>query len=115
VQRLALSPKQIVTVILQGQLTEFQTAEDLLPGGHPATNAILNDMAEIFLGLFIPWERLPDLVQQPLPTATEHIPYHPVWSSVEPTLPPYIRTFAKNIELLRKSKEDCQADALLQQ
>ncbi|KAL2785260.1 hypothetical protein BJX66DRAFT_329424 [Aspergillus keveii] len=37
------------------------TAKDSLPGGHPPTDAILNDMAEIFLGLFVPWERLPDL------------------------------------------------------
>jgi hypothetical protein len=34
---------------------------------------------------------------------------------VEPTLSPHNRTFAGNIELLRKSKEDCQAEAKLRQ
>lgn len=34
-----------------------------------------------------------------------------IWATIEPTLPPHNRNFAKNIELLRKSKEDCQADA----
>ncbi|KAL2801994.1 hypothetical protein BJX63DRAFT_426386 [Aspergillus granulosus] len=52
VQHLALSPRQTATVTLQGQLTEFQTAKDSLPGGHPDTNAILNNIAEILLGLF---------------------------------------------------------------
>ncbi|KAL5335626.1 hypothetical protein BJX70DRAFT_311402 [Aspergillus crustosus] len=83
VQRLALSPRQTATVTLQGQLTEFQTAEDSLRGAHPVTNAILNDLAEILPGLFVPWERIPDLVQQPLLTANERIAYHPVWSAVE--------------------------------
>lgn len=114
-QHLALSPSQTATVTLQGQLSQFQTAEDSLRGGHPATNAILNDMAEILLGLFVPWEQLAELVQPSLLTAeNERRTYHSVWSTVEPTLSPYIRTFANNIELLRKSKEDCQADAMLQ-
>jgi hypothetical protein len=42
-------------------LTEFQAAEDSIPGGHPIIDTILNDMAEIFLGLFVPWEQLPAL------------------------------------------------------
>jgi hypothetical protein len=61
VQRLAISKAQIATVIFNGQLTQYQTAEDSIPGGHPTTDAILNDLAEIFIGLFVPWERLPDL------------------------------------------------------
>lgn len=54
VQRLARSPSQTATVTLQGELTEFQSAEDSVPGGHPTTTAIQNDLAEILLGLFIP-------------------------------------------------------------
>lgn len=115
VQRLALSPSQVSTVTLQGQLTEFQAAEDSLPGGHPTTTAILNDMAEIFLGLFVPWERLVDFFSpSPFTPEGSHDAYQHLWSRLEPTLPAYIRTYANNIELLRKSKEDCQLDAILQ-
>ncbi|KAJ5091039.1 hypothetical protein N7532_009723 [Penicillium argentinense] len=39
--------------------------------------------------------------------------YSTVWAIIEPTLAPHNREFAANIELLRKSKEDCQADARL--
>jgi hypothetical protein len=38
-----------------------------------------------------------------------------IWSIVEPTLSPHIRDFARNIELLRKSKEDCRIDAALRE
>jgi hypothetical protein len=62
-QRLAQSPHQTATVTLQGQLSEFQSSEDSIPGGHPTTTAIQNDLAEVLLGLFIPWERLPNLVR----------------------------------------------------
>ncbi|KAH6692767.1 hypothetical protein BKA61DRAFT_280774 [Leptodontidium sp. MPI-SDFR-AT-0119] len=36
-----------------------------------------------------------------------------IWKIVEPTLSPHNRNFASNIELLRKSKEDCRIDAAL--
>ncbi|CEO59598.1 hypothetical protein PMG11_04270 [Penicillium brasilianum] len=114
IQRLAQSPSQSATVTLQGELSGFQTAEDSVPGGHPITTAIQNDVAEILLGLFIPWQDIPSLAQVPSSTSENfHDVLHNVWLSVEPTLPAFIRTFARNIELLRKSKSDCQADALL--
>lgn len=112
-QRLARSQAQTATVTLQGELTEFQAAEDSVPGGHPTTTAIQNDLAEILLGLFVPWENLASLVQR-IPTQAEnpHSKLHQIWTLVEPTLPAYCRTFAQNIDLLRKSKDDCQADAV---
>lgn len=61
VQRLARIPSQVVTVTFNGQLTEFQAAEDAVPGGRPKTTAIMNDVAEILLGLFIPWDQLINL------------------------------------------------------
>jgi hypothetical protein len=87
--------------------------EDSVPGGHPTTTAIQNDLAEILLGLFVLWENLSLAVRQ-IHTASEtaHDNLHHVWMTIEPTLPAYIRTFAQNIELLRKSKSDCQADAV---
>jgi hypothetical protein len=53
-QQLAQSPHQTATVTLQGQLSEFQSSEDSVPGGHPTTTAIQNNLAEVLLGLFIP-------------------------------------------------------------
>ena len=113
VQRLAHCPSQIATVTLQGELTEFQSAEDSIPGGNPLIAAIRNDLAEIFLGLVIPWQNLPLLFSQTPPGVAANHHLHHIWVSVEPTLPAYLRTFAENIELLRKSKSDCQVDASL--
>ncbi|OKO94694.1 ATP-dependent DNA helicase pfh1 [Penicillium subrubescens] len=110
VQRLARSPSQVATVTFSGQLTEFQAAEDAVLGGHPKTTAIINDMSEILLGLFVPWTHLVNLFRR---YATQRDTCIQVWTAVEPTLPFHIRAFARNIELLRKSKEDCQADAKL--
>ncbi|KAF9884384.1 hypothetical protein FE257_001840 [Aspergillus nanangensis] len=108
VQRLAYTLSQVATVTFNGQLTEFQAAEDAIPGGHPKTTAIMNDVAEILLGLFVPWDQLISLVR-PHPTRTDTCAQ--IWAAVEPTLPFYNRAFARNIELLRSLKEDCQADA----
>jgi hypothetical protein len=58
VQQQARTQLQVATVTFSGQLTEFQPAEDAVLGGHPKTEAILNDVAEILLGLFVPWNRL---------------------------------------------------------
>jgi hypothetical protein len=112
-QRLARSASQTATVTLQGELTEFQSSEDSMPGGHPTTRAIQNDLAEIFLGLFIPWQNLQSLVRQTPTDSATSLDLHHIWMCIEPTLSPYVRTFAQNIELLRKSKTDCQADAVL--
>lgn len=114
VQRVANSACQIATVTLQGELTEFQSSEDAIPGGHPLTTAIQSDLAEVLLGLFIPWQKLPLLFPRAQSSAS-NMPNSLwcVWTTVEPTLPPYIRTFAENINLLRKSKDDCQADVSL--
>jgi hypothetical protein len=64
VQQVARSKSQIATVIFNGQLIQFQTAKDSIPGGHPETNDITNDLAKIFLSLFIPWQQLSALFTQ---------------------------------------------------
>ncbi|KAI7969587.1 hypothetical protein EIK77_006328 [Talaromyces pinophilus] len=108
VQRIARTQSQVATVTFTGQLTEFQTAEDCIRGGHPTTAAIRNDVAEILLGLFVPWATLLPLFQQHATTfITKRDACAQVWDTV------HLQSFAKNIELLRKSKEDCQADAEL--
>src|SRR6202046_5717239 len=70
----------------------------------------MNDIAEILLGLFVPWDKLPLLFLQ---HATQLNPYTRLWTAVEPRLPPHIRDFARNIELLRQSKAACKLDAVL--
>ena len=110
IQRLAQCPAQVATVTFKGLITQFQAAEDSVAGGHPATEAILNDIAEILLGLFVPWHDLSAILTQ---FTTQENMYSTVWAIMEPTLAPHNREFAANIELLRKSKEDCQADARL--
>jgi hypothetical protein len=116
VQRLARSWSQVATVTFNRQLTEFQASEDAVPGGHPKTVASMNGLAEILLGLFIPWGRLPALFQEnAVAVQPKRNASFQVWKIVEPTLTPYIRRFARNIELLRKSKEDSDADAKLRQ
>jgi hypothetical protein len=62
-------------------------------------------MTEVLLGLFVPWKDLAPLF---LRHATHLNPSTHVWTAVEPTLPAHIRDFTKNVELLRKSKQDCQ-------
>jgi hypothetical protein len=64
VQRLSRTESQVATVTFNGQLTEFQDAEDPVPGGHPKTEAIMDDVAEILLALFVSWENLCILFRQ---------------------------------------------------
>jgi hypothetical protein len=114
VQRIARTPSQVATVTFVGQLTEFQMAEDSVPGGNPTTTAIANDVAEILLGLFVPWQELaPHFQCYATAAALKRDACAQVWSSVEPILQPHNQNFARNVELLRKSKEDCRADAEL--
>jgi hypothetical protein len=63
-QRLAHDSSQVATINFNRQLTEFQASENAVPGGHPKMVASMNDLAEILLGLFIPWDRLPVLFQE---------------------------------------------------
>jgi hypothetical protein len=74
----------------------------------------MNDLAEILLGLFVPWGQLPALFQEHADSVpTKRDACSRIWKTVEPTLVPYLRMFAANIELLRKSREDSYADAKL--
>jgi len=114
IQRLARFESQIRTVSFNGQLSLYQTEEESIQGGHPVTNAIKNDLAEVLLGFFVPWNRLPFLFQQHAPECgSKQDAYSKIWTIVESTLSPHNRNFAKNFDLLRKSKEDAKVDAAL--
>jgi hypothetical protein len=54
VQRLAWSESQVATISFNGQLIEFQLEGDAVLRGHSTRHAIVDDLAEILLGLFIP-------------------------------------------------------------
>lgn len=114
VQHLVTKRSQVATVNFNGQFSEFQAEEESVQGGHPRTTAIENDLAEVLLGLFVPWNQLHPLFHQHCAeTAAKRDLCALVWKIVEPTLLPYNRTFARNIELLRKSREDSQVDTAL--
>ena len=62
-----MNKSQVTTVTFNRQLSEFQTEEDSIPGGYLRMISIENDLAEILLGLFIPWSQLLILFQQYAP------------------------------------------------
>jgi hypothetical protein len=114
VQHLACKKSQVVIVTFNSQLSLFQGEEEGVPGGHPVTTTIQNDLAEVLLGLFVPWNRLPALFQQhAADDVVERDAYAKIWKIVEPTLSLENRNFASNIKLLRKFKEDSRIDAAL--
>src|SRR6266487_3765668 len=114
VQRLACKKSQVMTVTFNGQLSQFQAEEESVQRGHPVTNAMENDLAEVLLGLFIPWDQLPVLFQQHAAEyETKRDACAKIWNIIEPTLSLYNYNFASNIQLLRKSKEEVQIDAAL--
>jgi hypothetical protein len=114
VQRMARKKSQVMTVTFNGQLSQFQAEEESVPGGHPFTTAMETDLAEVLLGLLVPWNQLPALFKQ-YAAGYETVwgACVKVWRIVEPTLSPHNRSFASNLDLLRKSKEDSRIDVAL--
>jgi hypothetical protein len=114
VQRLARTKSQVMTVCFNGQFSQYQTEEDSIRGGHPNTAAIKNDLAEVQLGFFLPWEQMPLLFQRHASEFnSKRDACSKIWNIVEPTLSAHNRNFAQNMELLRKSREDGRIDAAL--
>ena len=60
IQRLACQKSQISTVTFNSQLSQFQPEEDSIQGGYPRTTVIKNNLAKVLLGLFVPWNQLPN-------------------------------------------------------
>jgi Helitron helicase-like domain at N-terminus/PIF1-like helicase len=112
-----------ITVALVGQLSPYQDAEDGMPGGHLETQAMRNDLAGVLLPLFVPWENLPALFHDVMDICddgcsagcdgTTHTGFQAsaaAWSRVKDFLPEHVRNYARNVELLRKIKEDAKVD-----
>jgi hypothetical protein len=55
VQRLARKKSQVATVTFSCHLSQFQAEEEGAPGGHLVMTAMQNDLVEVLLGLFVPW------------------------------------------------------------
>src|SRR5436309_10702404 len=111
------------TVTLVGQLSQYQHDEDRIRGGHPETLAMQNDLAGILLALFVPWNALPSLFNDVMSICgdgckancdqSSHTGLQVcsiVWTRVMDTLPEHVQEFARNIEILRKSKDDVDVD-----
>jgi hypothetical protein len=111
------------TVALVGQLSQYQHIEDRVQGGHPETLAMQNDLAAILLALFVPWENVPPLFNNVMSICDDgcnvncdqssHTGLQAcaiVWARVKDTLPEHVQEFARNVELLRKSKNDVDVD-----
>jgi hypothetical protein len=114
VQRMARIKSNVMTVCFNGQFSQHQTEEESIRGGHPTTAAIKNDLAEVLLGFFLPWDQLPALFQRYASEYnTKRDACSKIWNIVEPTLSAHNRNFARNMELLRKSREDGRIDAAL--
>jgi len=114
VQRPAKTSAQIHTVCLHGQLSEFQEEEESVKRGHTITAAIRNDLAEVLLAFFVPWEKLLPLFEEYCPqNKTRNEAYSEAWCVIEPTLPEHLRNYARNFGLLQKSKEEVAIDKSL--
>jgi hypothetical protein len=91
----------------------LEDQQDAITGEYQNTGPIWNDHCQVLLGLFIPWDQLPEMFEEhgtdyANPTdACSHI-----WTIVEELQPSYIQRLASNVSLLRKSKEDADADRL---
>ncbi|KAE9362581.1 hypothetical protein N431DRAFT_358423, partial [Stipitochalara longipes BDJ] len=73
-----------------------------------------NDIDECLLGLFVPWERFPQLFKE----YASNVTLFPeprdacslIWSHIYPKLHPRLQQLSKNIRLLRRSKEAAEKD-----
>jgi hypothetical protein len=107
-------PANTFTVALIGSLSENQSLEDSVRGGHPETESMQNDLALILLALLVPWDQLPPLFARFDCSDQAYKGYcAAIWNEIRLSLPPHIQVVAQNIELLRKSKADAQVDAAL--
>ena len=87
---------------------------DAVPGGHPDTISRQDDLAEILLALFIPWQHLPGIFINADPTTYKKCCWN-LWSKYERFLPPYIKALAANVWNLQKSKMDVALDMATRQ
>jgi hypothetical protein len=112
-QRVAKEYKDMITPSIYGKISELENQQDSITGEYENIGPILNDHCQVLLGLFIPWNQLPALFEEysmGYTNPTDACSY--VWDKIKDLQPPYIQRLASNVSLLRKSKEDAEADRL---
>ena len=112
VQRVAKKEKDLFTINFIGDLFRFQGEESQGCITNLEKPEIRMELAEILVGLFVPWQQIP---QQDRITQGQDMESFVVklWKSAFTTLTPSVRNYAQNLLLLKKSKEDCRLDAIL--
>ena len=110
-QRLAVFISTVKLVVLTGSLSTNESAEDAVGKSHPPTDARENDLAQILLGLFVPWQTLEtecaNLGDKDLPTL---YPYRDIWLKIKTDLPEHLIFYADNICQMQRSNIDRQTD-----
>jgi hypothetical protein len=95
------------------KISELENQQDAVTGDYQNEGPILNDHCQVLLGLFIPWDQLPGLLDDfsgDFDNPSEASSF--IWDKIKDLQPPYIQRLAFSISLLRKSKEDAEADRI---
>jgi hypothetical protein len=110
-QRVAEQRRALITPSIYGKISDLENTMDSITGEYQNTGPIWNDHCQVLLGLFIPWEELPALFEEyssnyknPMDACSY------IWNKIKDVQPPHIQRLADNVALLRKSKEDADAD-----
>lgn len=98
-------------IVLRGNLSENEEAEDAIPGSHPETDARRTNPSLIFLSLFISWNRLLFLFPAEGATMATYKKFcSNVRTKCEPTLPSHVKFYTQNIYQMRKTRIEVRAD-----
>lgn len=98
-------------VALIGSLSIDKLTENAVQGGHSETDARLNDVGMILLGLFVPWEKLHGRIRQ-LNFLRSLLPEMcwELWSEFATTLDEHLLFVADDVLQLRRSAVEAKLD-----
>jgi len=112
-QRVARHHKDLITPSIYGKISDLENQQDAITGEYQNTGPIWNDHCQVLLGLFIPWDQLPGLFEEHcIDDTNPSDACSSIWEIIKDLQPPHIQRLASNVSLLRKSKEDAEADRL---
>jgi hypothetical protein len=112
-QRVATQRRDLITPSIYGKISELENQQDAVTGDYQNEGPILNDHCQVLLGLYIPWNQLLGLFDDfsgDFDNPSDACSF--IWDRIKDLQPPYIQRLAFNISLLRKSKEDAEADRI---
>ncbi len=114
IQKHHTKPGSDFLIALIDNLSHCQVEEDAISDGHLDIISQQNDLAEVLLALFIPWQHLSGMFINADATTYKQFCWD-LWSKYERFLPPYIKALATNIRNLQKSKIDVVLDMAMRQ